>query len=69
MEAGEVVNVATISGTTPAGETVNDDDSVKVSFTGLAVTGASILTAVGIALALLVLGIVLLRARGRKETV
>src|SRR5699024_5544629 len=52
VEAGEVVNVATISGTTPAGETVNDDDSAKVSLTGLAVTGASILTAVGIGLAL-----------------
>ena len=69
VKAGEVVNVATISGATPAGDAVNADDSVKVSFTALAVTGASILSAVGIALALLVLGVVLMRARSRKETV
>ena len=29
VRPAEVVNVATISGTTPAGETVNDDDSVQ----------------------------------------
>lgn len=69
IDAGEVVNSATISGISPSGDTVTDDDSAKVTFGGLAVTGASILTAVGIALALLVLGIFLMRARGRKETV
>lgn len=69
VDAGEVVNVAILDGTTPAGDTVSDDDPVQVSLSGLAVTGASILTAVGIALALLVPGIFLMRARDRKETV
>src|SRR5690625_29983 len=69
VDAGEILNEALISGTDPSGTRIMDDDTNKVTLTGLAVTGASIVTALGIALAIIVLGIVLLRTRGRKETV
>ena len=69
IDAGEVENFAAIEGTSPAGDPITADDTNTITWTGLAVTGASILTALGIALFTIALGIVLVRARGRKETV